>query len=250
MNGAPDAWVGFMYGPPVRPSPLYFVVLLGSKSCDSLVMNSSPYTPPSSQAGAFNCPYCLAYSSQGWIHLFQQFSTGHPFEAAAKNYHMSRCNHCRQVALWFEEKMIVPDVVSAVQPHKDIPMSLIEDFEEARSISQKSPRSAAALLRLCVQKLCKELGEPGENINADIASLVKKGLPVQVQQSLDIVRVIGNEQVHPGQLDVRDDPALVGELFLLINFIIEDRISRPKAIEALYQRLPASKLDGIKKRDA
>ena len=130
-----------------------------------------------------------------------------------------------------------------------MPELLLLDFEEARSILAKSPRASAALLRLCVQKLCIELGESGRNINDDIASLVSKGLPIEVQQALDIVRVVGNEQVHPGELDVRDDPALAVELFDLINFIIEDRIRRPKEIKKLYEKLPQSKRDAIEKRD-
>jgi hypothetical protein len=98
--------------------------------------------------------------------------------------------------------------------------------------------------------LCIELGEKGENINDDIKQLVSKGLPVEVQQALDIVRVVGNEQVHPGELDVRDDPSIALELFKLINFVVEDRITRPKSIGRLYSRLPDNKLDGIRRRDA
>jgi hypothetical protein len=101
-----------------------------------------------------------------------------------------------------------------------------------------------------VQKLCADLGEQGKNINDDIAALVEKGLPLEVQQSLDIVRVVGNEQVHPGTLDVRDNPEIAAKLFALINFIVEDRISRPKAIAELYGQLPPDKLDAIKKRDS
>src|SRR5690348_4056488 len=92
-------------------------------------------------------------------------------------------------------------------------------------IYSRSPRGAAALLRLAIQKLCIELGEPGKNLNTDIGSLFRKGLPVTVQQALDAVRVIGNEAVHPGQIDFADTPEITGTLFNLVNFIAEKMIS-------------------------
>ncbi len=113
-----------------------------------------------------------------------------------------------------------------------------------------SPRSSAALLRLAIQKICIELGLPGKNLNDDIGELVKQGLPVRIQQSLDIVRVVGNEQVHPGVLDVRDDPGVAMMLFELVNLIVDDRIASPKRIAALYAKLPEEKRQGIEKRDA
>ena len=132
----------------------------------------------------------------------------------------------------------------------DMPEEIRLDFEEARSIIDLSPRGAAALLRLAVQKLCKNLGEQGDDINKDIGSLVAKGLPVQMQRALDAVRVIGNESVHPGKLDLKDDHDIAEHLLELVNMIVEDRITRPKQLEALYARLPQSKRDGIEKRDA
>jgi len=83
--------------------------------------------------------------------------------------------------------MVYPASPLGPSPIDGMPEVIRTDYEEARSIAEASPRAAAALLRLAVQKLCKHLGEKGENINQDIANLVKKGLSVEVKQALDIV---------------------------------------------------------------
>src|SRR4030095_1883409 len=123
------------------------------------------------------------------------------------------------------------------------------DYFEASSISTKSPRGAAALLRLAIQKLCIHLGQTGKNINDDIANLVKAGLPAQIQKALDIVRVIGNNAVHPGVIDLNDKPDTVHTLFTLINQIVQDRITQPKEIDSLYNTLPEEARKAIEKRD-
>jgi hypothetical protein len=129
-----------------------------------------------------------------------------------------------------------------------MPDSVRKLYLEAAAIHTKSPRGAAGLLRLSIQVLCKELGEPGKNINNDISSLVKKGLPEIVQQSLDIVRVTGNDAVHPGQIDT-DDSRTVERLFELINVIIEYMIALPKKVSGLYSTLPTDKKNAIDNRD-
>lgn len=45
----------------------------------------------------------------------------------------------------------------------------------------------------------------GKNIDDDIVRLVKKGLNQTIQKALDAARVIGNEAVHPGTLDLKDN---------------------------------------------
>ena len=63
------------------------------------------------------------------------------------------------------------------------------------------------------------------------------------------MRVIGNEAVHPGQLDLRDQPATATQLCSLLNVIADAMITQPKVIESLYAGLPETKLQQIEKRD-
>ena len=163
---------------------------------------------------------------------------------------ISVCFTCDKLAVWIGEKLVFPPIRRGIAPAADMPEAIRTDFDEARSIIDLSPRGAAALLRLAVQKLCIHLGEPGKELSTDIGSLVRKGLPPQIQQALDAVRVIGNESVHPGELDLKDDHDTAEHLLELVNMIVEDRITRPKQLEALYARLPQSKRGGIEKRDA
>ncbi len=137
---------------------------------------------------------------------------------------MTQCTHCDGWLHWYKDKILVPDVSGAPPPNDDLDVEIKEDYAEAASIVAKSPRGAAALLRLCVQKLCKQLGEGGKNLDKDIGSLVAKGPDVRVQQALDILRVIGNESVHPGEIDLRDNPETAGTLFTLVNAIADQMI--------------------------
>jgi hypothetical protein len=201
-----------------------------------------PFTPPTFRATAFNCPLCNAYAEQRWSVAAPDWSSG-------GDCRFSRCAHCGQETIWKNDRMIYPDSSPALSPNPDLPEDIKADYEEARTIISHSPRGACALLRLCVQKLCGFLGESGKDINADIAALVDKGLNPKIQKSLDIVRVIGNEAVHPGQLDLRDQPATATQLCSLLNIIADAMITQPKLIESLYAGLPETKLQQIEQRD-
>ncbi|NQT01118.1 MAG: DUF4145 domain-containing protein [Planctomycetes bacterium] len=167
----------------------------------------------------------------------------------AHNLYISKCYNCEKITVWVHDNIVFPPEKQGIPPNQDLPDEIIKDFEEARAIVGLSPRGAAALLRLCIQKLCVHLGEKGKYIDTDIASLVSKGLNPLVEKSLDIVRVIGNEAVHPGVIDLNDDRDTVNRLFSLINSIADQMITHPKNVEKLYGKLPETKRNAIEERD-
>jgi hypothetical protein len=93
------------------------------------------------------------------------------------------------------------------------------------------------------------LGENGNNLNKDIGNLVRKGLNDKIQKALDAVRVIGNNAVHPGVIDIGDDRQTAATLFMLVNIITEAMVSQQKQIDQFYSQLPQSALAAIQRRD-
>lgn len=146
--------------------------------------------------------------------------------------------------------MIYPPVLVAPPPHPDLPTTPLATYEEARQVVGASPRAGAALIRLALQQLMPELGATSDKLNIAVGHLVEKGLPRRVQQAMDAVRVVGNNAVHPGQIDFQDTPEAALALFDLVNLIVETMITQPRAVEELYNRLPQGALDAIDNRDS
>jgi hypothetical protein len=146
--------------------------------------------------------------------------------------------------------MVHPLLGDAPLPHPDLPYDIRRDYDEANTVLSLSPRSSAALLRLSIEKLTNHiLKEEVGNLNENIKKLVDNGLPVLIQQSLDILRVIGNNALHPGQLDLKDDQQTALKLFDLVNLITDYMITKPQQTNALYQSLPEDSRKAIDKRD-
>lgn len=210
-------------------------------------MNQQPFTPPKNGISAFHCPHCRAYAKQLWSNVYTKHSVS--VYNGTSEFLICQCTHCNNFTIWLGDELVYPEARQAPPPNKDLPEDIKTDYEEAAAIIGKSPRGAAALLRLCIQKLCRHLGESGKNINNDIAELVKKGLNPTIQKSLDIVRVIGNEAVHPGTIDLKDNSETSIILFQLINIISEAMITQPKMINEIYSSLPEEKKEQIENRD-
>lgn len=210
----------------------------------------SHYIAPELGIDAFNCPNCHVYAKQTWYYMSAAIQKdGYGLQYRNDNFLISNCERCGFPTIWLGDKIIYPMNSTTEPPNPDLPEAIQHDYEEARTIANLSPRGAAALLRLAIQKLCAHLGQPGKNINADIKALVEAGLPPKVQEALDSVRVIGNDAVHPGTIDLKDDRDTANKLFKLVNFICQKMITEPKEIEDIYGSLPADKLEAIKQRD-
>lgn len=229
-------------------------------------MKKEKYYPPVHATGHFHCPHCGVHAEQKWSHLqavgdcytkrqstvireSKIRSVAHITSMLPETWTMSACEHCRVLAIWYEDKMIYPKKIMVDTPNSDLNEDIQNDYLEAANVFNDSPRASAALLRLALQKLCKQLGEKGKDINTDIKKLVEDGLNSRVQKALDSLRIIGNNGVHPGEINLKEEPEKVLKLFEIINFIAEKMITDEKEMNAFYDELPESSKEAVKKRD-
>ena len=211
------------------------------------------YVAPDLSKESFTCPHCgtlslmryeyIGYNGPDAVSMSQRRGPGFEYVIIAS------CLHCKGKTIWINDQYVYPDIV-AEEANPDMPEPVKQLYNEAGLIYSKSPRAACALLRLALDRLCHELGENDRDINKNIGALVKKGLSQSVQQALDVVRVVGNKAVHPGQIafDV-DDRGTATMLMRLLNIIVDRMITEPNEIDSLYQGLPESAKESIEKRD-
>ena len=220
--------------------------------------NMTKHIAPALNLKSFHCPHCGVLSGQTWSKdincsfLYCPPQGGNVWHSYKLDSFLSaKCSNCNNFSIWIIDKMVYPLSGSVEMANVDLPEDIRNDYNEAKNIVNISPRGASALLRLAVQKLCIHLGEKGTNINDDIKSLVKKGLPQTMQQALDSVRVIGNNAVHPGTIDLNDKIEIAYALFGFVNIICEVLISQPKKIQEFYEKnIPEGIRNGIEKRDS
>lgn len=125
---------------------------------------------------------------------FQQFFTKY----VPEGFSLATCSSCESFTLWVNEKIVYPKKTTIPPPNNDLNEDIKSLYIEASTILIDSPKGFTALLRLALQKLLKQIGGSGENINKDIKDLVADNLSPQVQKALDLLRVVGNNAVHPG----------------------------------------------------
>jgi hypothetical protein len=219
------------------------------------------YVAPEHEKEAFTCPHCQVLTTQEWEDLGVPIQNRGNAPDPPRNYSTrpamsstpisrSTCYHYGEHCYWYDDKMLYPATVNVPMPSPDLPEDLKNDYLEARQIVTASPRGAAALLRLVLQKLLIHLAGSGKDIYTDIGSLYKKGkITERTKKILDSVRIVGNESVHPGEINLNEDPKMANALFYLINLIVLDAYSYDKYVDSIYEQLPESKRKGVEDRD-
>lgn len=167
-----------------------------------------------------------------------------------ERFSVATCSSCNEFTLWVDKKIVYPRNTMLPPPNEDLDESIKALYIEASTILVDSPKGSTALLRLALQKLLKQIGGSGKNINKDIKELVADNLSSQMQKALDLLRVVGNNAVHPGQIDLDDNIEIARKLFDILNYIAYELITKPKELDSLYADLiPADTQEHIKQRD-
>lgn len=241
------------------------------------------YISPQYQLKVFSCPHCGAITEQQWSSLLISIFNGMTsrYEYYSTGVFQTRCVVCNNMTLWIQKnnkeqedcnqgeldaltnescndeyRMVYPQTLTSCAPSEDMPNSVKELYNEARAIVTLSPRGAAALLRLALDKLCDEIcpdckqSKYAGKINDKIGLLVANGLSNKLQKAFDFVRITGNDAVHElGLIDIKDNPEIANALFALLNLITEKMITENKQIDDLYNLIPESRRDKIEERN-
>ena len=104
-------------------------------------------------------------------------------------------------------------------------------------------------MRHALEELVKNMGYKGDLYNI-IGQMYQEGLiDNSIKESLDIVRLTGNDALHSNQIDMNDHTN-VDYMFILINEIVESLISSPKRRNNMLKKFDPKRIDSIKKRDS
>lgn len=221
---------------------------------------------------AFQCPNCSGFAS----HLLECYplDINRTYSKFLRFTIIAQCQACDNFSIWLTNNLPVTKVettnlkgldttyasVTLIFPstssdssevpalNSDMPDNVKEIYKEAGDVLNVSPRASAALSRLAIENLVEYLGAEGKDLNNKIGNLVSKGMPIEIQQMLDSVRVIGNNAVHPGQINIKDNKELALSLLHFVNLITDNQISQPKKIAEIYDSLPESYKKSIEKK--
>lgn len=244
--------------------------------CNDLVVTDTPepVADKSPRLGAhrFDCPRCHAFADQKWEALVRRYSDDSGFhdtpgwtrlengaiaQSDTGGWNVSVCASCGEWTVWRDEAIMFPRTSTLPPAARDMPGDVLDLYEEGRAVWPVSRRAGAALARAALEKMLRS--EPAASKKDDLVALIGKAkptLPSHVGTLLDIVRHAGNKSLH-----VEDEPDDVMVLVLdegntdigtiifeAINLLVDERITKPGAVAALYAGLPDGVKESIERR--
>ena len=218
-----------------------------------------PITPSGASLNYAICPFCKTHAQYLTKSLF--YTCEHedpPLPDHHEKYDVSFtvCSKCEGETIWHESKIIYPPGGNDIpRPNADLPSDIQNDYIEAASIVDISPRGAICLIRLGIEKLCNHVLKSdrtdykNKSINDAIDELTRtEAIPKHISNSLDIVRLTGNEGVHLGTMNLDNDVETARNLFSLVNECAEHMLTSNKMKDKLVSNLPEKAQRTIEKR--
>ncbi|MEG7831604.1 DUF4145 domain-containing protein [Bacillus cereus] len=226
------------------------------------------FIAPTLHSEIFDCPHCEVRAKHKWLTVYNEtesvnlvtekshedfmkkfkksprLSTSTPtptqyISLVDWEFNISVCTVCKEYMIWKKDEIIYPTSHNVEEPSSDMPELIKSLYNEAREIVRLSPKSACALLRLSLEKLLVHLGYPESNRVFDNIKLLKEQGKVDesVYDALESVRLVGNNAVHPGKINIDDNPKYAYILFSLLNYIVDELISRPARAKAFRESI-------------
>jgi hypothetical protein len=171
-------------------------------------------------------------SSRPFLEVHREFRS-----RDVQNVSISYCFNCNEMCLWVYDQLIWPRREGFPEPKLHVPPNVRRESEEASQTLEASPRGAAALLRIAIEKLCKELGVSGESPTDDIAFFVREDVDARVQKVLGAAQIIESNAMRPGQIGLGEDRATAETLSGLVNLICEKMIMEPRHLQEVYTKV-------------
>ena len=202
------------------------------------------------------CPYCSckqAYSRECCEYTHAGYNTksynrsDYLRDLDIDIYHI-RCNNekCKKITVvarnsnnFNKQWDIIPENLHKHYPEY-IPHQIRDDYVEASSIINNSPKAAATLLRRCLQGMIHDFWNIHEkNLNAEI-TMLKEKVPASQWDAIDALRKMGNigaHMEHDVNLVIDIDRDEVIKLQKLIELLLEKWYISRHEEELLYSEI-------------
>ena len=203
------------------------------------------------------CPYCGVKSQHKYLNLiygtYELLDNSPPisesFDSSVyllSNFHAIQCQSCEAYSIFNDKEMIYPLNSDVPVPCEDMPNNIIEIYNEAKKVLVISPKSACALLRLALENLMDYLKVDGKNLKEKICKYCDEyHVDESLKKSFHILRIVGNEAVHPGTINIDDNEDIARSLFGILNYIVDETITRKNKIDKIFDDLPKNKTKDI-----